>query len=702
MFDHGDSGGDADTASCPDACDCCRTAEYVVDYDTGPQALDALRGFATAENIAAAHKILTLAAFARRGIEDDIDRLGEYAAAERGGRGAETEAALSLAMSATTIRRYLAVGDQLDHHLPLTRAAFLAGKLDYPRVRMICQCTDQISDATLTAVEPLVVDAALQAAPGRLAREIMRLLIRVNPDEAEQARRRRERHGRRISVTPDAHGMATLYATLTAAEGLVVEGLIEQIAATVCPRDPRTRANLLVDGFVALIHGEQHLACRCDDPGCRTKLLPVHVREHGHVDVQVHVDLETLLGLVDDPAFLSGHGPIDPEMARRMAEDATWQAIISDARDIKAGKGRGSNGSGGGMRSTTLIVGGDGGCEAGEPGRTAEPVDVDMTAQPSDTADADADIDPTCVPCGPGATDAKGSGSASDSSCEETTFGDNTATDEYAPGAPTRTRGRRRPAGATPPGPDEPPPTWHEPPPRTDLTPERTVGDILDSIAANPDLLAGEFSDGHGGYEHPPDGALTYRPSAAVRRAVFAKYSTCTFPGCTVPTRRCQFDHIVEFDHPHPARGGWTVETNGEPACTLHHQAKTDRHFRVIRLPGDVIVWISRNGAIGVTLPDRYAPAPPPRPASRPAVPEPPPPDRAPADHEAGAPPDLAIYEPTWWEIHMHPGDLPPTLDELTTVTDPEHLAHCRRLRAHHAEHLGIVHARYLLAPPPF
>lgn len=593
-----------------------------------------------AENIATAHKILTLAAFARRSIEDDIDRLGEYAAAERGGRGAETEAALALALSATTTRRYLAVGDQLDHHLPLTRAAFLAGRLDYPRVRMICQCTDQISDATLTVLEPLVVDAALQSAPGRLAREIMRLLIRVNPDEAEQARKRRERHGRRISVTPDAHGMATLFATLTAAEGLIVEGLIEQIAATVCPRDPRTRANLLVDGFVALIHGEQHLACRCDDAGCRTKLLPVHVREHGHVDVQVHVDLETLLGLVDDPAFMSGHGPIDPEMARRMAEDATWQAIISDARDIKARKSRGDNG----MTSTTVDVGeyrDEEGSEFTEPGTSA-------------------------------------------------------------PGVPTRTRSRRRPAGTTPPRRDEPPPTWHESPPRTDLTTERTVGDILDSITANPDLLAGEFSDGHGGYDRPPRGALTYRPSAAVRRAVFAKYSTCTFPGCTVPTHRCQFDHIVEFDHTHPERGGWSVETNGEPACTLHHQAKTDRHFRVIRLEGDVIVWTSRNGAVGVTLPDRYTPSPPPRPAPPPTPPEPPPPDWSPADHEADDSPDLAIYEPTWWETHMRPGDLPPTLDELTTVTDPEHLAHCRRLRARHAEHLGVVHARYLLAPPPF
>ncbi|MFC4604562.1 HNH endonuclease signature motif containing protein [Rhodococcus kronopolitis] len=349
---------------------------------------------------------------------------------------------------------------------------------------------------------------------------------------------------------------------------------------------------------MALMHGEQHLTCQCPDQACPTKLLPAHERERGKVDVQLHIDLDTLLGLVDDPGFLSGHGPIDPELARRIAEDATWQAIIADARKIAAQR----DGDSGSSRQDdeNPVEGGESDC-AREGLCTDEVVE-----QPA------------------------------------------------APGIPIRYRSRRRTAGAVPSGPDEPPPSWQDPPlppPRTDLNPEITTGDIHAAITTNPALLDGEFPDGHGGFDQPPRGALTYRPSNAVRKAVFAKYSTCTFPGCTVPTRKCQFDHIVEYDHDDPERGSWTVETNGEPSCGLHHQAKTDRHFRVVRLAGDVIVWIGRNGAIGVTLPDRYvATASPRRPKVRPL-------ESPPA---AEKPPDALIYEPTWWESHMRPCDRPP------------------------------------------
>jgi hypothetical protein len=238
------------------------------------------------------------------------------------------------------------------------------------------------------------------------------------------------------------------------------------------------------------------------------------------------------------------------------------------------------------------------------------------------------------------------------------------------------------------------------PPPQTpDAGPrEPRITDILDAIAANPALLDGQYPDGHGGYDHPPRGALGYRPSNAVRAAVFDKYDTCTFPGCTVKARDCQFDHIVEFDPDNPHAGGWTVESNGEPACIWHHQAKTDRLFRVVRLEGDVIVWIGQHGAIGVTLPlpvDQRPSNRPRTPAPRSiaqSTPAPPPPE----------PPDLGIYEPTWWESHMHPTDLPPTLPALATITDPGHLARCAQLRIHHAEHLAILGAREKLQPAPF
>ncbi|NKW44455.1 hypothetical protein GS947_23600 [Rhodococcus hoagii] len=50
--------------------------------------------------------------------------------------------------------------------------------------------------------------------------------------------------------------------------------------------------------------------------------------------VQITVDIATLLGLTASPAYLDGHGPIDPALARTLAEDATWRAMLTEMVDL--------------------------------------------------------------------------------------------------------------------------------------------------------------------------------------------------------------------------------------------------------------------------------------------------------------------------------------------------------------------------------
>ncbi|MFC7450226.1 HNH endonuclease signature motif containing protein [Rhodococcus daqingensis] len=639
MFDAGGFRGDAAGES---DCD-----EPVVDFENGTDALAALQGYARAENIAAARKVLTAGAFARRQFAHEVDLFGEEFA-YRAGRSAEMETALALGVSAFTAERYVAVGNALDLRLPLIRAVFVSGRVDFPRVFAIVEATAEISDATLGRMEGHLADAALYLTPRKLVAEVMRELIRINPEEAEELRKRRERHGRRVSVTADLHGMAQVYATLTAAEGRTLDSLIQEMAGTVCREDPRTVDALRADAFMALVHGESYLHCQCGRDGCPTAHLPRPARPKP--EVHIHVDLDTLLRLADNPSHLEGHGPIDPELARLLAGDATWQAVIADALRIDAQRNAGS----------------------GNDVPDVDPEPPDVHSEPPDIEPPDGSSAEPPEPEG-------GNGS-----------GDSSASNP-PPGVPARYRLRRRPAGRLP--------ARHDPPPPSDTNSHGPrVTDVLDAIASDPALLVGQYPDGHGGYDLPPRGALTYRPSNAVRAAVFDKYDTCTFPGCTVKARDCQFDHIVEYDPDNPHAGGWSVESNGEPACTRHHQAKTDRLFRVVRLDGDVIVWIGEHGTIGVTLPLPVEQRPSARvtkPARRPApksTPKPPP----------AEPPDLGIYEPTWWETHMQPTDLPPTLAELATITDPDHLARCAQLRTHHTEHEAILGARQRHQPPPF
>jgi hypothetical protein len=49
-----------------------------------------------------------------------------------------------------------------------------------------------------------------------------------------------------------------------------------------------------------------------------------------HTVVNIVIDLPTLLGLAEHPARLDGYGPIPPDLARRLAGDATWRRMITD------------------------------------------------------------------------------------------------------------------------------------------------------------------------------------------------------------------------------------------------------------------------------------------------------------------------------------------------------------------------------------
>ena len=73
----------------------------------------------------------------------------------------------------------------------------------------------------------------------------------------------------------------------------------------------------------------------------------------------------------------------------------------------------------------------------------------------------------------------------------------------------------------------------------------------------------------------PPSSRRTYRPRKALVERVRARDGHCRFPGCSVPARRCQLDHLV----PYPV--GDTVE-NLHCLCPTHHAFKHQAGWRVV------------------------------------------------------------------------------------------------------------------------
>ena len=99
------------------------------------------------------------------------------------------------------------------------------------------------------------------------------------------------------------------------------------------------------------------------------------------------------------------------------------------------------------------------------------------------------------------------------------------------------------------------------------------------------------------------DIALTYEPTAAMRRTVRQKWRTCTAPGCSHPAESCEIDHIRSFSHLDPATGGPTTIENLHPLCKHHHQLKTAGVIRVRKVAADELEWVLPMGVETTSVP---------------------------------------------------------------------------------------------------
>jgi hypothetical protein len=119
--------------------------------------------------------------------------------------------------------------------------------------------------------------------------------------------------------------MATLIATLPAIDARRLFDAVDTLArarhakAGGRRRDPGIDARR-VDALIALA-----------DFALADRRLPAARRRK--VELQVVIDLPTLLGLREDPAQLPGHGPLPAALARQLASDAQWRRLVVDPVD---------------------------------------------------------------------------------------------------------------------------------------------------------------------------------------------------------------------------------------------------------------------------------------------------------------------------------------------------------------------------------
>ncbi|MGU3433422.1 DUF222 domain-containing protein [Actinomycetes bacterium M1A6_2h] len=588
----------------------------------------------------------------------------------RASRTAACTVSQALGLSFTVAVNMIDAGEQLWHRLPLVDTEFTAGTLGYDRIKVITSVLAHASDTTVAVLEPDVLAAAQLYHPKSLRDAIWELWFDHNPEEAAEARKRnlRSSTGVRRSKRPDGGADVVITTDESSADDFMAR--VDEIAATVCENDTRTKGQLRAAAASAMAQGNTAIACKCGLDDCPVK--DVEITPPPGKRIIAHMGIELLLGLTSNPPTLADGTPLPPDVARLIATDAQWQLILTELVELAAPE-----------------------IERRERERSAQQrsaTEVDGYEEKG-TAPADKSQDSTIASETPPAPVA----ATSNQSKEPVS----------APSFLQHVRVMRRRSRVY-----EPPPL-----PNTDtVQPHRPrlrgwhsallahIDSQLEEIRKYPELALGVFPDGQGGHSVPPKGALSYKPTVEVSALVRARYRTCTAPGCTRPFDECQLDHVVAFDHDNPSLGGWTIAENIQPLCLVHHQAKTEKRWRAAILAGGFVCWRLDTGTVRITAPSPAVVALADLAFDDPAVSEPDAEPNGPWRRKLSTPLPDDIHSPTWWEKHHlhHEAREHLTLSAIARLKTSEHRDTARRLRNKYLEHRAVVRARSAEEPPPF
>jgi hypothetical protein len=140
----------------------------------------------------------------------------------------------------------------LVEEFPAVFAALEAGAITLPKARIIAEACTDLDPVAAEAVEQKVLTRAPQQTTGQLRAALRRAVLRAD-HEAAARRRERKRRERAVVLYPERDGMATLSATLSAAEAVGVFAVLDQHARGCGSADERPMAARRADALVDLV-----------------------------------------------------------------------------------------------------------------------------------------------------------------------------------------------------------------------------------------------------------------------------------------------------------------------------------------------------------------------------------------------------------------------------------------------------------------
>jgi hypothetical protein len=278
-----------------------------------------------------------------------------------------------LAVSRWDADAMLALAHDLEVKLPGTKAAFLDGILSETKAEIIARATLVLDAEEARAAEALVLGRAGRLTPAGLRSAIARAVIEVAPDKATRRREQAARQAR-VQRWAEASGNAALEGRELPQAGVIaadqrigwwarqlkkagLDGSMDELRARayldlLLGTDSRPRQDAAGgpeggagrggpggSGPGGGGSGPPDRPGPATPPG--TGVLPAGFAG----TVQLTVPLATLLGLAERPAEIPGLGPVDPALARDLANAAvrnpktTWCVTVTDEQGHAIGHG---------------------------------------------------------------------------------------------------------------------------------------------------------------------------------------------------------------------------------------------------------------------------------------------------------------------------------------------------------------------------
>jgi Domain of unknown function (DUF222) len=294
-------------------------------FESGdPAVVEAIGSSARDENAACGRKFMWMGElYARRAPEDDVKRIN-WAIDGHANVVAEVSAALNISRGRAAGQLRYAI--DLRERLPKVAEVFATGAIDFRMMAELVNRGENVTDPELLAK----LDAAfahwaptwMKMSGPKLTERIDMWVEKFDPVGTREPRPVTD--DRYAMVGPISPGMAGIWAKLPMADGVAFDTRLDQIAATVCPDDPRTHAQRRADAMTAIGVGRTQLECRCGAETCPASAPQPPL---GQVVIEVIAEQAAIDGTSENPGYMPGFGAVPAPMLRELAITAQLKPV---------------------------------------------------------------------------------------------------------------------------------------------------------------------------------------------------------------------------------------------------------------------------------------------------------------------------------------------------------------------------------------